>query len=100
MSSQNHQQENRLISLVRSLSYNQMRGKLAGALLYLSDSKYTNEGVFEFLSRQDIADFAGISLESTVKFLKEFAKENMIDLDGRHLIISNKEALEDLSLHA
>ena len=100
LSSQNHLQERRMIDLVKSLSFNQMRGKLAGSLLYLSSIGSNDDSVFNFLTRQDIADFAGISLESAVKFLKEFEKENIIQLVGRHLSIIDQEKLTDFSLHA
>ena len=58
-----------------------MRGKLASALLYLTSEKFKNDNVFQYLTRQDIADFASITVESTVKFLKEFEKEGLTQLD-------------------
>ncbi len=100
LSIQNHEQESRLISLVRSLSYNQMRGKLAAALLYLSAGKFLKEDVFAYLTRQDLADFAGISLESTVKFLKEFEREGIVSLEGKLVTILDNEKLVSLSLHS
>ena len=42
----------RMVEIIRSLSYNQMRGKLASAILYLSDVKFLDEGVFQLLSRE------------------------------------------------
>ena len=100
LTSQNHLQERRLTELVKSLSFNQMRGKLAGAILYLSTFNSSDEMVFEFLTRQDIADFAGISLESAVKFLKEFDKEGIIKLDGRMLTVIDIDKLSYFSLHS
>lgn len=99
MSSQHYQQENRMINLIKSLSYNQMRGKLAAALLYLSEPHFLEEQVFEYLSRQDLAEFAGIAQESTVKFLKEFEKDGIIELNGRSIQIIQAEKLLDISLH-
>ncbi len=94
---QNFLNEHRMIEIIRSLNYNQMRGKLASAILYLSDEKFLNEEVFQLLTRQDIADFASISLESSVRFLKEFDKENIISLDGREIVISDREKLKSIS---
>lgn len=91
--------ENRLLSLIKSLSYNQMRGKLAGAILYLSGDRFLAEDVFDLLSRQDIADFAGMALESAVKFLKEFEKDGIIKLEGRQIQIVQPDKLSDFSLH-
>ena len=97
LTAQNFLNENRMVEIIRSLSYNQMRGKLASAILYLSDVKFLNEGVFKLLTRQDIADFASISLESSVRFLKEFEKENIISLDGREIVISDQEKLKNIA---
>ncbi len=97
LTSQNFLNEHRMIEIIRSLNYNQMRGKLASAILYLSDEKFLIEGVFQLLTRQDIADFASISLESTVRFLKEFDKENIISLDGREIVVSDLERLKNIS---
>lgn len=99
ISSQNFHHETRLVQLIKSLSYNQMRGKLASALLYLSDPEFLKENIFELLSRQDIADFASISLESAVKFLKEFDKERIIRVEGRLISIEDQDKLMDISLH-
>jgi CRP/FNR family transcriptional regulator len=53
--------------------------------------------VFKFLTRQEIADFASITLESTVKFLKEFEKENIVSLENKDIAIKNWDALKELS---
>ncbi|MDA3882987.1 MAG: helix-turn-helix domain-containing protein [Bacteroidales bacterium] len=73
-----------------------MRGKLPSTLLYLSFQKFECDNVYEYLSRSDIDDFATISLESTVKFLKEFEKENIISLEGKRIRILNRNVLEEI----
>ncbi len=90
----NYRNEKHLLDLIGSMSYKQMRGKLATALLYLSEDEFMNESVFEYLSRQDIADFATISTESAIKFLKEFEKEQMLRLQGKNIEISDRKKLE------
>lgn len=74
-----------------------MRGKLASGLLYLSQEDFLKEDVFEFLTRQELADFASISTESAIKFLKEFEKEDIILLDGKKIEISDRKKLESIS---
>ena len=74
-----------------------MRGKIATALIYLSSKEFLDEDIFQFLTRQDIADFASISTESAIKFLKEFEKDKIIKLDGKDIKILNKEKLEDIA---
>ena len=97
ISAQNFMNENRLVKIIGSLSYNQMRGKLASAILYLSTDEFLQEGVFQLLSRQDIADFASISIESTVRFLKEFEKDSIVQLDGRDIVITDRGRLNNIA---
>lgn len=94
----NNLNESRYIDIITNLSSKQMRGKLASAILYLSSDEFKDDHVFQFLSRQDIADFASITVESTVKFLKEFEKDKLINLEGKDVVIINKQGLIDLDL--
>lgn len=98
ITSRNSQNESRYLDIIKNLSYKQMRGKLASALLYLTSEKFKDDNVFQYLTRQDIADFASITVESTVKFLKEFEKEGIINLNGKEIIVIDKQLLSDLDL--
>ena len=54
--------ERHVYEIIKNISYKQMRGKLASALLYLSDDDWAGEDVFQYLTRQDIADFAVVAV--------------------------------------
>jgi CRP/FNR family transcriptional regulator len=97
ITSKNLNSEKHLMDLVASLSYKQMRGKLATALLYLNSASLRSEEVFSHLTRQDIADFAAISVESVIKFLKEFEKEGVLELKNKNIIIRDPERLIEIS---
>ncbi|MFO7669799.1 MAG: Crp/Fnr family transcriptional regulator [Bacteroidales bacterium] len=97
ITSKNYRSENHLMEIVASLSYKQMRGKLAAALIYLTSEPFIHEDVFSYLSRQDIADFASISVESVIKFLKEFEKEGIIALENKHILILDPGRLSHIS---
>jgi len=97
ITSKNFNSEKHLMDLVASLSYKQMRGKLATALLYLDSDQLRSEGLFNYLTRQDIADFASISVESVIKFLKEFEKEGILSLAGKDIVITDPERLLEIS---
>lgn len=97
ITSKNLNSEKHLVDLVSSLSYKQMRGKLASSLLYLDSESLRSEGVFNHLTRQDIADFASISVESVIKFLKEFEKEGMLILEGKNILIHDRDRLVKIS---
>jgi len=97
ITSVNYSNEETLLGLIGSLSYKQMRGKLATALLYLSSEEFLRQNIFKYLSRQELADFAAVTTESTIKLLKEFEKEDIIKLDGKDVQILDFESLEEIS---
>lgn len=97
ITSKNYRNERHLLEIIKNLSYKQMRGKLASSLIYLSQEDFLNEAVFELLTRQELADFASISTESAIKFLKEFEKEDIIRLDGKNIEITDRKKLEIIS---
>lgn len=93
--SRNWQIGNRLFNIINNLSFKQMAGKLASTLIYLDDFGYDN--LFENLSRKEIAEFANISIESTVKLLKDFSGDGIITLDGKSILINKRKVLEDIA---
>jgi CRP/FNR family transcriptional regulator len=97
VTSKNYRNERHLLEIIKNISYKQMRGKLASGLLYLSHDEFLKEDVFQYLTRHDIADFASISTESAIKFLKEFEKEKMIKLKGRGIEITDRKKLDTTS---
>jgi len=100
ITSKNFSSERHLMDLVASLSYKQMRGKLAAALLYLNSDILLAEKAFTYLTRQDIADFASISVESVIKFLKEFEKEGILSLENKNIVVTDPEKLAEISATA
>jgi len=97
ITSRNNLIESRLLEIIKNLSYKQMRGKLASTLCYLSSGEFLYEKATECLTRQEIADFAGITPESAVKYLKEFERDGILQLQGKNIHITNREQLEWIS---
>lgn len=97
ITSRNYRNENRYLEIVSNISYKQMRGKLASALLYLASDEFMKENVFHYLTRQEIADFASVTMESAIKFIKEFEKEGILKLNGKIINTLNKDALLKIS---
>lgn len=97
ITSRNYRIESLLLETIKNLSYKQMRGKLASSLLYLSQEEFAGENVFEYLTRQDLADFASVSTESAIKFLKEFEKEGIVNLNGKNIQLIDLAKLEQIS---
>lgn len=86
-----------LYKIMGNVIYKQMNGRLADSLLYLSSNEFIDDDVFIHLSRKEIAEFSGMSTESTVKLLKSFEKENLIKLEEKNIIILNRNGLEEIS---
>lgn len=91
------EQNTNLLGTVRSLMYKQMNGRLAETLLYIDGIKEEKEEIFQLLSRKDLADFAGISTESTVKLLKTFEKDGLIKLHEKDIRILKPDSLLEIS---
>jgi CRP/FNR family transcriptional regulator len=91
------EQNTNLLNTVRNLMYKQMNGRLAEALLYIDSLKNETDEIFQLLSRKDLADFAGISTESTVKLLKTFEKDGLIKLHEKDIKLLKQDALAEIS---
>lgn len=81
-----------------SLSYKQMHGRLAEALLYLSTEVYRNNPFKMTLSRIDLAELTALSRESVIRILKEFKEEGIVEYNGDENYKLDIPRLEKLSL--
>jgi CRP/FNR family transcriptional regulator len=82
-----------------SLTQKQMHGRMADALLMLSEDIYKSTKFEIPLNRQDLADLTAMSKDSAIRVLKEFEKDGIAHIEGRTVFIDQIEALRDLSDH-
>ncbi|MCX7985353.1 MAG: Crp/Fnr family transcriptional regulator [Bacteroidales bacterium] len=82
---------------LRKILFKQMNGRLAESLMYLNEIKKDFPEIFTLLSRKDLADFAGLSVESTVKILKSFERDGIIRLNEKDIEVVNPENLAEVS---
>jgi len=80
---------NRLVSITQK----QMYGRVAEAILYLSDSIYLADEFDMDLSRLELAEFTGMSKESVSRIFREFKDDGLITTYGRRIVIKNKDRL-------
>ena len=85
---------------IMSITQKCVRERIAGALLNLkvfygleADSEFLNKKI----SRTNLAQLTGTSLESVVRILKELKEAGLIDLDGKRIRISEPEKLKNLA---
>ena len=86
-----------LYNKLTSLTGKNMHGRIADALLYLSKIIYKKTSFETNLSRQDLADMAALTKESSIRILKEFKDEDIIDFELNSFKILNMEKLESIS---
>jgi len=86
-----------LLQRIISVGTKQMHGRLADVILYLCSSVFENSDIFEYLSRKDIAEIAGMSVEGSIRLLTEFKNDGLIKINGKQITINNLELMLRLS---
>ena len=89
--------EEHIYNRMKTIGYKYMLGRLADALLYLCNEEFKDHNIFDYIQRKDIADFACISVESTVKLLMDLSENGIIRLSGRNIEILDKNGLQNFS---
>jgi len=80
-----------------SLTQKQMHGRIADVLFYLSEKIYDCNPFEMTITRQDLADLAGMSKESAIRILKEFKEEEILNVHGNKVDILNVKQLRQIS---
>lgn len=78
-------------------SQKQLNGRMADALLHLADDVYFSDDFSMDLSRKELAEFAGMSMMSAVRVIKDLEHNNIVTEKKGRITISDREKLEDLS---
>jgi CRP/FNR family transcriptional regulator len=91
--------ENYLAALDRlvGISQKQMPGRVADALIYLSNNVYNGPVIGDEISRQDIAEYSSMSKDSAIRVLKEFERDKIIRLTGRQIEVLDSARLYKIS---
>ncbi len=87
----------RLYTSLDNILHQQTNGRMATVLLTLAPENFGGEDLFRHLSRRELADFAGISTEGTVKVLKSFERDGLISLSDKSIILLERQRLEEIS---
>lgn len=81
-----------------SITQKQMNGRLADAILYLSEHIFHSSKFKMILSRKDLADFTGMSTMSVVRTFKDFVTANIIKNENGYIEIIDLNSLKQVSL--
>jgi len=93
--------QNNSIHLIRKLNIlgnKQIHGRFASVLLYLFSSKFESEEILKYLSRKELAELAGISLDSAMKVINELKNDKIIELSAKDILIKDMEMVERLAI--
>jgi CRP/FNR family nitrogen fixation transcriptional regulator len=72
--------------------------KVAGFLLTWAQASANRKTVSLAMTRQDIGDYLGLTIETVSRTLSQMERENVIDLPtARQIRVRNLEVLEDMA---
>ena len=72
------------------------RGKVSNMLLCFANSLYCSMDFLLTLTRQELGDYLGLSMENVIRILKEFEADNLIQINGKKIRVIDVEALEKI----
>jgi len=86
-----------LYNRVRSLNQKNMAGRISEALLTLQKNIFETNPFEMVLTRQELAEFTGMTKESVSRILKEFKEEGLIEIEERQVEILDFEKMSSIS---
>jgi CRP/FNR family transcriptional regulator, polysaccharide utilization system transcription regulator len=91
LSNQVEEQEKQLLRL----AYDTVRKRTAEALLQLGKGSGAKQPAFR-VTRDDLANMVGTATETVIRCLTEFKEDELIEVNGREIIIIDPEGLSDI----
>lgn len=79
------------------LTRKQSHGLVADLLLCLSNRVFKSDDFCLPITRNDLADLTGLSIESVMRIMREFKEEEIIETKGKNIRILKREKLETIS---
>lgn len=77
--------------------HKRMYGRFADVLLYLSEEIFNSNKFDILLTRQELAELAGMSRENTARALSHFREEGILNINGRNIEILKNDLLKQIS---
>lgn len=93
----NNQQNIQMLNNLVGITQKYMPGRVSDLLLYLKNEIFLSNPFDTRLSRQELADMTGMTMESFIRILKEFKSSGIITVDGANIHVLDEEALQMIS---
>lgn len=74
-------------------SQKQVKGRVAHLILFFANQVYHKNEFTLHLTRREIGELITITTENTIRTLSEFRKDGIIDIDGKKIMILDKDRL-------
>lgn len=86
----------RIIKITLDLLQKRLYGRVACVILYFANEIY-NSDEFELpISRKEIAQYIGMSIENVIRAISSFRKDKIIQVYGKSLSIIDRKRLENM----
>ncbi len=85
----------------RDIAFKPARGRLAGTLVRMMTPPVTKKAkpLVSNLKRKELAEMAGLTIETTVRLLKDFESSNLVQRKGKDIVLLDLEKLRSVSGH-
>lgn len=83
--------------MIDSLSLKEVPGRLAAYLLYLSKQQDDAKKIELDITKTQLASLLGTIPETLSRMLAKISNQGMVELNGSHIVIIDRPALEDLA---
>lgn len=92
-----HRNYSKTLQKLINLNQKHRMGRIAEALIYLSDDIYGSDSFELTLTKKELADMTGMSTESSFRILRELDDEGKIFLEKKNIKILDKDFLIQMS---
>jgi len=91
---------NRILSNSLDLISKSMYGKVASVILFFHKKIYFTMGFDLPISRKEIAEYTGLSIETVIRVISEFRRDGLIKVYGKRIEIIDKDGLVSIYKHS
>lgn len=91
---------NKILSNSLDMISKSMYGKVASVILFFQEKVYFTYGFDLPVSRKEIAQYTGLSIETVIRVISEFRRDGLIKVYGKRIEIIDKEGLVSIFEHS
>ncbi|MDY6791493.1 MAG: Crp/Fnr family transcriptional regulator [Thermodesulfobacteriota bacterium] len=84
---------------IENLSLKEVPGRLASYLIYLADEQKTEDTISLPISKGQLASLLGTIPETLSRIFTKMSSQNLIQVSGGEIKISDRTGLDDLAMH-